>query len=185
MNENLSRGYPENDMTNAPSAASNAQPIWSRKRDLFYVVFLFLVVFLALTIDLVPLYPVELPSWATILYDYFRINYNDPLYEKDPPFFRLYVIIEAVFSVPTCIWAIRGLIQDDKMVPAYLLVLATHLVTSTLVCLVEILGTHDWPKDDIKKNVPGYVGFFAIATCLWLDMFLRVKATMTRKMKVN
>ena len=92
--------------------------------------------------------------------------------------------------------------KDDKMAPVYLLVLATHLVTSTLVCLVEVLGTHDRPKEDIKKNVPGYVGFFAIgtfyllrycmthvdldlATCLWIDMFFRVTTSMTRKIKVN
>lgn len=165
--------------------ASNAQSIWNRKRDMFYVVFLFFVIFLALTVDFIPLYPVELPSWATMLYDYFRINYNDPLYERDPPFFRLYVVIEAVFSVPTCVWAIRGLIQDDQMVPLYLLILATHLVTSTLVCLVEVLGTQDWPRDAIKKNVPGYVGFCAISTCLWIDMFLRVKTSLKRKLKVK
>ena len=66
-------------------------------------------------VDFVPLYPVELPSWVTSIYRYFRINYNDPLYEKDPPFFRLYVIIEAVFSVPTCVLAIRGLIQGTSL----------------------------------------------------------------------
>ena len=64
-----------------------------------------------IAIDFVPLYPVKLPSWATTLYDYYRTNYNDPLYAKDPPFFRVYVFIEAVYLVPTCIWAIRPLIQ--------------------------------------------------------------------------
>ena len=50
------------------------------------------------------------------------------------------------------------------MVPVHLLVFATHLVTSTLVCFVEVLATKDWPKEDINKNLPGYVIFFAIGT---------------------
>ena len=50
------------------------------------------------------------------------------------------------------------------MVPVYLLAFATHLVTSTLVCFVEVLGTKEWPKEDINKNIPGYVVFLAIGT---------------------
>lgn len=172
-------------MSGASSQPGHRRPVWGRKIDMFYIVFLFLVVFLALTIDFVPLYPVKLPSWSTTLHDYYRMNYNDPLYAKDPPFFRLYVFIEAIYSVPTCIWAIRGLIQDNHMVPVYLLVFATHLVTSTLVCFVEVLATKDWPKEDINKNLPGYVIFFAVASVLWVDMFSRVKTALKGKTKLS
>lgn len=61
-----------------------------------------------------PFYPVKLPSWATTLYNHYRSNYNDPLYEKNPPFFQLYVAIEVMYSVPICIWAIRGLISGTS-----------------------------------------------------------------------
>lgn len=43
----------------------------------------------------------------------------------------------------------------------HLLAFATHLVTSTLVCFVEVLATEDWPREVINKNLPGYVIFFA------------------------
>lgn len=35
-------------------------------------------------------------------------------------------------------------------------------MTSTVVCFVEVLATKDWPKEDINKNLPGYLIFFAI-----------------------
>ena len=88
------------------------------------------------------------------------------------------------------------------MVPVYLLVFATHLVTSTLVCFVEVLATKDWPKEDINKNLPGYVIFFAVgvshlcrqpvthdnlglASVLWVDMFSRVKTALKGKTKLS
>ena len=55
------------------------------------------------------------------------------------------------------------------MVPVHLLAFATHLVTSTLVCFVEVLATDGWPREDINKNLPGYVVFFAVGTCLLCD----------------
>ncbi|KAL2054610.1 hypothetical protein ABVK25_004913 [Lepraria finkii] len=172
-------------MAGLSSQSGQPQPIWSRKTDMFYIVFLFLMIFLALALDFVPFFPVNSPPWATTLYTYYRTNCNDPLYAKDQPFFRLYIVIEAVYSVPTCIWAIRGLIQDDKMIPVHLLVFATHLVTSTAVCFVEVLGAKDWPREDVNKNLPGYVIFFAVAIVLWADMFSRVKMLVIGKTKLN
>jgi len=117
-------------------------------------------------IDLIPLYPISLQPYTSFLYDYFRTTYNDPLYFKDPPFFRLYIIVEAVYTVPMCLWSIRGLIHDDTTTPLHLLVLATHLLSSTAVCFVEVLGTQDWPREVINKNVPGYVGFGVVGMFL-------------------
>ncbi len=37
--------------------------------------------------------------------------------------------------------------------------LATHLLSSTAVCFVEVLGAQDWPREVVNKNLPGYVGF--------------------------
>lgn len=96
------------------------------------------------------------------------------------------------------------------MVPLYLLPLVTHLVISTILCLVEVWNTEDWSRDDINKNVPGYVGFliicmsplpsiyfplvsyskltngdFSSAIIMWVDMFSRLKTSLTEKAKVN
>ncbi|EHK98901.1 hypothetical protein M7I_5411 [Glarea lozoyensis 74030] len=43
------------------------------------------------------------------------------------------------------------------MAPVHLLVLSTHLISSTLVCLIEVIYTEDWPRETINKNIPGYV----------------------------
>lgn len=48
------------------------------------------------------------------------------------------------------------------MTPMYLLVLATHLVSSTLVTLVEMTATPDWPREVINKNIPGYVIYLLV-----------------------
>ncbi len=66
------------------------------------------------------------------------------------------------------LWSIRGLVQDDKTVPLNLLVLATHLLSSTAVCFVEVLNTKDWPREVINRNLPGYVGFGVVGMFLHL-----------------
>ncbi|KKZ63172.1 hypothetical protein EMCG_02468 [[Emmonsia] crescens] len=164
----------------------HSRSIWSRKLDILYVGFLSATVFLAFAIDFVPFYPTGLlPPWTTTIHDFYVKNYNDPLYARDPPFFKLFVVIEAVYSVPLSLWAIRGLIRDNRMVPLYLLPLVTHLVISTILCLVEVWNTEDWSRDDINKNVPGYVGFLIIAIIMWVDMFSRLKTSLIEKAKVN
>ena len=75
---------------------------------------------------------------------------------------------------------------------------ATHLVTSTLVCLVEVWADNDWPRAVINQNIPGYLLFLGaggsepatkrrslnnIACFLWLDMFFRIRAVLTDKIK--
>ncbi|EEH03133.1 predicted protein [Histoplasma capsulatum G186AR] len=98
----------------ASTSSQSAQPrsIWSRKSDILYVGFLSTTVFLAFAIDLVPFYPAGLfPHWSRAIYDFYVSNYNDPLYVRDPPFFKLFVMIEIVLAVPLSLWGIRGIIQ--------------------------------------------------------------------------
>ncbi|OJD24151.1 hypothetical protein ACJ73_04486 [Blastomyces percursus] len=159
-------------MVRTPPQRVPPRSIWSRKLDILYVVFLSTTVFLAFAIDFVPFYPAGLfPQWATAVHDFYVNNYNDPLYVKDPPFFQLFVAIEVLYSVPLSLWAIRGLIQDNRMLPLYLLPLATHLVLSTVICFVEVWNTQDWPAEDINKNLPGYIGFFVIVIYPLSDSF--------------
>ena len=56
------------------------------------------------------------------------------------------------------------------MTPVHLLVFATHLVVSTVVCLVEVLGAEDWPRESVRKNVPGYVLFLGIGMFVLLPI---------------
>lgn len=69
-----------------------------------------------IAIDFVPFYPPGLfPQWTTAIYDFYVNNYNDPLYVKDPPFFQLFVVMEALYAVPLSLWAIRGFIQGVSL----------------------------------------------------------------------
>ena len=52
--------------------------------------------------------------------------------------------------------------DDTTTTPIVLLILATHLLTSTLVCGVEVWSMKDWPVESINKNLPGYFGFGVI-----------------------
>ena len=135
-----SQQYPFRVMASMSSQPSTARPIWARKSDLFYIVALSFVIFLALSasffpsahlsllycnsplsppggggvttaIDLIDLYPISPPTWFRSFHTYFIANYNDPLYAKNPPFFRLYLLIEAFCSIPASLWCIRGLIR--------------------------------------------------------------------------
>jgi hypothetical protein len=85
------------------------------------------------------------------------------------------------------------------MAPVHLLVLSTHLISSTLVCLIEVIYTEDWPRETINKNIPGYVSFlivgrsqfahaptlthFLLGFIMWFDMFRRVKLALNSKLK--
>lgn len=50
---------------------------------------------------------------------------------------------------------------DNTVNSIYAFALATYLMTGTLVCLVEMWGDADWPREIINKNIPGYLIFFA------------------------
>ena len=58
------------------------------------------------------------------------------------------------------------------MTPVHLLVFATHLVVSTVVCLVEVLGAEDWPRESLRKNVPGYVLFLGVGMFVLLPIWV-------------
>ncbi len=57
----------------------------------------------------------SLPSWATALFDYYRAEFNDPLYVRDPPFLQLYILSEALYTIPMSVYAIRGLIRGNEI----------------------------------------------------------------------
>lgn len=72
-----------------------------------------------------PFYPAGLfPHWSRAIYDFYVSNYNDPLYVRDPPFFKLFVMIEIVLAVPLSLWGIRGIIQGVSTGPISSLILS-------------------------------------------------------------
>jgi hypothetical protein len=87
------------------------RPIGNRKLDILYIVFLSAVAFFPLILDFVPFYPIELPSWAKTPYNFYSTQYNDPLFMNHPPFFQLYVFIEAFYLVPMALYGINGLLN--------------------------------------------------------------------------
>ncbi|EPE36236.1 hypothetical protein GLAREA_05574 [Glarea lozoyensis ATCC 20868] len=96
----------------ANSSAIASRPTGTRKKlDSLYVIFLSAVAFFPLILDFVPFYPAGLPSWVKIPYEFYSVQYNDPLFAKHPPFFQLYVFVEAFYLVPMAIYGIVGLIK--------------------------------------------------------------------------
>jgi len=165
------------------SQPASVRPIWSRKLDLFWVFFLSVCIFFGFSVDVMPFYASRLPPWATALYDYFITEFRDPLYVRDPPFFKFYLFLELFYIIPTCVWSIRGLIIQDPMTPLYLLLFSFHYVISDAVCFVEMINS-DWPREFIVKNVPGYLIMGSIVAVMWVDMLFRVRSTMIGKVKV-
>ncbi len=56
---------------------------------------------------------IPLPRWTRTLFDHYMAEYADPLYIVDPPYFQMYVLIEALFVVPVAALGIRGLLRGE------------------------------------------------------------------------
>ncbi|KAH6674870.1 transmembrane protein 6/97 [Halenospora varia] len=165
------------------SKPAGPRSIWTRKADMLYIVILAMLSIFPLFLDFIHYSPIPLPKIFHFPLDWFKAEYNDPLYTRDPPFFKLFIIVEAVYLLPMSLWCIRGLVKDSKMVPLHLLVLSTHIVSSTAVCGVEMYYTKDWPQEYLDKNLPGYVIFGALSAVMWADMYSRTKNALMGKMK--
>ena len=170
--------------TMAPSSSS-AQPLslLDRKTDILWIALLIFEIFLAVTLDFVPYYP--LGSWLRTnpFHEYYVTAYNDPLYTENPTFWQVYVAIELVFSMPMATSGIQGLIKGDDSRTIHLLALATHVISSCLVCIAEIWSANGWSVRRMHPCLPGQIAHLFVWVVFWLDLFGRLKRKFAAKAK--
>ncbi|CAG8979442.1 hypothetical protein HYALB_00011955 [Hymenoscyphus albidus] len=147
---------------------STGSSIFSRKRDLAYMVHFTIGIPIALVMDLQAIYPPHLvPDILTSLKDFYVNTYHDQYYVNTPPFFKLFLWIELLYQVPVMIWGLGGLYRNSPKIPLALLPFAIKVFLTTLTCMFEYSY---WPLTlNQKISLTTLYGPY-LALCSYLPM---------------
>ncbi|EDP48445.1 integral membrane protein, putative [Aspergillus fumigatus A1163] len=152
--------------------------IWSRKRDLVYLIFFVIHIPTIFTnckavVDAVPLLPTALQTdLAHQIRAFYVSSYNDKFFaEPPPPWFTAFIAMELFYHAPLSLWAIPALIRDNAMVPVHLLAFGVQAFVTSLACLVQVWSWEDRTvaqKRSITMLYGPYValGWYPILLCL-------------------
>ncbi|GIK03891.1 hypothetical protein Aspvir_007966 [Aspergillus viridinutans] len=170
-------------MTSPPASASAS--IWSRKRDLFYLIFFIIHIPIVVLVDAVTFLPTALQTnFGLKTHADYLATYQDKLPEETAPWFCVFVFMELYYQVPLAIWAIVALIRDNPMVPVHLLVFGGHIFLTTLTCLVEMWSWEDRTFAQKRTLTMMYGPYFALGAFMALDMFFRLRGKLLGKKKL-
>ncbi|KAG9238967.1 transmembrane protein 6/97 [Amylocarpus encephaloides] len=162
-----------------------ATSIFSRKRDLAYMVYFALGIPIAFAMDLQPIYPPHLlPEILVSLKDFYVRNYNDQFYINTPNFFRVFLWIEFVYQVPVMIWGLGGLYRNSPKVPLILLPFAVKVFLTTLTCMLEF-PNFPIPLEKKISLTTLYGPYLAVSAFMMIDMYLRLKKVIDNQVFVQ
>ena len=106
------------------------RPLRSRPLDAIYAAWFPLHIVIMLCVDMTTIYPQwMIPAPLSALREWQATNYKDRFFiDPPPPWFTLFIYLEALYHVPLSIWATRALIRgkdtflfSPKRCPSYLL----------------------------------------------------------------
>ncbi|KAF2125092.1 integral membrane protein-like protein [Dothidotthia symphoricarpi CBS 119687] len=154
-----------------------ATSIWSRKRDLVYLVFFIVHLPVMLAFDLTSYYPLSLkPEWMTTLRTWYITTHGDRFFYNPPAYFPALQFLELTLHVPLTLWAIPALLRNDPRVPLALLVFGLETSVSTLVCLAEMLSWGELSAG--QRGVGGlggmYGAYLGVGVFMTLDCYARL-----------
>ncbi|KAF2431560.1 hypothetical protein EJ08DRAFT_696353 [Tothia fuscella] len=153
-----------------------APSIFSRKRDLLYLIFFTIHLPIIFAVDIYPLYPSSLQAnWMGQLRLWYISTYRDQFFTEPPAWFTMYMWMELLYHVPLCVWAILALVRgDDEMVPVHLLVYAVQTALTTATCVADYLAW-EGVSAEVKMGLGGlYVPYLAVSVFMGVDMFGRL-----------
>ncbi|GAB7355891.1 hypothetical protein MBLNU459_g6539t2 [Dothideomycetes sp. NU459] len=137
--------------------------IFSRKKDLAYLVFFALHIPVMFLVDLTPLYPTALkPQFLSDLRGWYISTYRDQFFSSPPAWFNTYIYMELLYHVPLSAWAVGALIRDDPKVPLHLLVFALQAGMTTLTCIADYLSWSGYSAADKIELGKLYVPYLAL-----------------------
>jgi len=88
--------------------------------------------------DCLSLYPPQIvPERLLSLQSWYKDYYNDQLVIRQPPWFRFFSLVEALYQLPISVWSIWALTTKSPKAPTHLLVWAVVCCGTTLTCLFE------------------------------------------------
>ncbi|GAB7326675.1 hypothetical protein MBLNU13_g10634t1 [Cladosporium sp. NU13] len=156
---------------------ATTKSIFSRKRDLVYLIFFIIHVPILFCVDLAPLYPTSLkPEFITTLREWYITTYADRFFTQPPAWFNMYMYMELVYHVPLSVWAIGALIRDDPRVPVHLLVYAVQTAITTATCIADYLSWSDYLNSQKIELGKLYVPYLALSVFMAVDMLGRLHA---------
>ncbi|ORX94649.1 transmembrane protein 6/97 [Clohesyomyces aquaticus] len=165
--------------------------IFSRKKDLVYLVFFLIHLPVMLAFDLTGYYPTAIkPAWMDAVKTWYYHTYGDRFFVAPPPWFPLYTLLEAFYHLPLTLWAIPALLRNDPRLPLQLLVFGLQTTFTTMTCLAEMYSWEDtdggsgvkWVKVD--KGVGGlggmYGGYLCLGVFMAVDCYARLDQMVAR-----
>ncbi|GIJ91291.1 hypothetical protein Asppvi_010256 [Aspergillus pseudoviridinutans] len=166
----------------SPSASAS---IWSRKRDLLYLIFFIIHIPTILLVDAVTFLPTFLQTnFGLQLRAHYIATYQDKFAEAPPPWFAAFVAMELFYQTPLCIWAIPALIRDKAMVPVHLLVFGVQAFVTSLTCLVQMWSWEDRTVAQKQSLTMLYGPYVALGAFMALDMVFRLRGRLVGKRKL-
>jgi len=131
-------------------------------------------------VDLQALYPTSIvPAFMSSITDFYRDTYKDQFFVSAPPFFKLFMWLELLYHVPTCLWTYWGLPNDSPKTPVILLIYAVETFVTTSVCIAEYVA---WPLTvDEKINLTTLYGpYLALSLLMGIDMYFRLVSSIIK-----
>ncbi|PLN85029.1 putative integral membrane protein [Aspergillus taichungensis] len=169
----------------AQTTMAPASSIWSRKRDLIYLLFFVIHVPVIFLVDAAPLLPSFLQTDLSHQLRAFYIDtYHDKFFEDPAPaWFSAFIFMEMVYHTPLSLWAIPALLRDNPLVPIHLLVFGVQSAVTSVACLVEVWSWTDRTTDQ-KTNITFlYAPYIALGGLMALDMIGRLQGRLLGKSK--
>ncbi|EMR08994.1 hypothetical protein PNEG_02770 [Pneumocystis murina B123] len=170
---------------------NNSPSLIRRPIDFLYTCYFVVRIFVALLIDLVPIYPAKLTlEKLTKLQLWYISTFKDPLMGwKSYPggWFFSFIFCEAFFQLPLFFYGIRGLYYNNPRVQIPILIYATHTATTVFACIFELIffNVYFITLEDKIILVFLYLPFFVIPCIMILDMVSRLKHRLIIDIKHN
>jgi len=161
-----------------------SSPIWTRKRDLLYLIFFIYHISVMLIVDLPHTLPDSIrPQFTTNLREWYVAEYKDPLFINPPSWFNACLVWEVIYQIPLILWAVPALLRNDPLVPLNLLVWGISVAACTLACALEQQSAPYLTHEEKMALAKLYFPYLIPSVGASLDMFYRVKGQIEGKVK--
>ncbi|CAL3969893.1 unnamed protein product [Diplocarpon coronariae] len=148
--------------------------IFSRKRDLAYMVHFSISLPLMFLMDMQAIYPPSLvPGFMKALEGWYVANYHDRFFVEKPVFFQAFIASELFYQAPVMIWALGALHRNSPKVPVVLLPYAMLILATTATCMVEY-AFWDIPLEQKISLSTLYGPYLALSAFMFADMSIRL-----------
>ncbi|KAI7900312.1 transmembrane protein 6/97 [Cokeromyces recurvatus] len=160
--------------------------LFSRPLDLIYFVYFATHIPITLAIDFQVFYP---PNWVPQIFkdalDFYVLTYKDPFMGSSTPiyWYLSFIVCELLIQLPFFFIACVGLIKDCKYIRLPLAIYGSHVATTVLPSILEVLLNPELKLNQTERLVlcSFYAPYFILPLIMLIDSFIRVN----KYMKVN